>query len=161
MTRSKVSRRALKFDSLEEALIECDRLLRAGYQPSGSWTLAQMCRHLRLTIEANMDGYPAWMTLMGLPLRPFLRAFALPRILAGRSINGVRTAGRFVPPENLDDQDEVRLFEACVRDFQSYDKPLFAHPGFGRMTHEGFDRFHATHAAHHLSFLNPLNKDAS
>ncbi|MEL6104906.1 MAG: DUF1569 domain-containing protein, partial [Planctomycetota bacterium] len=34
-----------------------------GYQMHGNWTLAQVCRHLRLTQDASIDGYPGWMSL--------------------------------------------------------------------------------------------------
>lgn len=61
----------------------------------------------------------------------------------------------FVPPGGLDDSEEVRLFEVCVHEFEGHTKPLHPHPGFGRMTHEELGRFHAAHAAHHLSFLIP------
>lgn len=155
MTKNTYSRRELKLDLLEDALSECTRLLDSGYKQAGNWTLGQMCQHLRLTMEANMYGYPRWMTALGMPLRPILRAFALPRLLAGNSISGVRTAGMFVPPAGLDDNEQVRLFEVCVRDFENHAEPLHPHPGFGRMTNEEFNRFHAAHAAHHLSFLIP------
>ncbi len=155
MTKSTFSRRELKLDRLGEALSECTRLLGSGYTQAGNWTLSQMCQHLRLTMEANMHGYPRWMTVVGMPLRPILRAFALPRVLAGNSISGIRTAGMFVPPGGLDDTEQVKLFEECVREFEGQAEPLHPHPGFGRMTHEEFGRFHAAHAAHHLSFLIP------
>lgn len=155
MTKSISSRRELKLDRLGDALSECTRLIDSGYTQAGNWTLGQMCQHLRLTMEANMHGYPRWMTAVGMPLRPILRAFALPRILDGNSISGIRTAGMFVPPGGLDDTEQFRLFEECVREFENHAKPLHPHPGFGRMTHEEFGRFHAAHAAHHLSFLIP------
>jgi hypothetical protein len=155
VAQREASRRELRLDGLDDALSECARLLEVGYRQTGNWTLGQMCQHLRLTIEANMHGYPTWMNIVGLPLRPMLRAFALPRLLAGNSIGGIRTAGMFVPPADLDDRTEVRRLEACVGEFEKHADPLQPHPGFGRMTHEEFDRFHAAHAAHHLSFLIP------
>lgn len=148
-------RRELTLKNLDDAVLECRRLLATGYQSTGKWTLAQMCNHLRLTMQASMQGYPAWMTILGLPLRPLLRRFALPRLLAGNSINGVRTAGMFVPLDNLDDATELDQFEKCVCEFKQSSGPLHAHPGFGRMSHEEFNQFHAAHAAHHLSFLAP------
>jgi len=148
-------RRELTLDNLDDAVAECRRLLATGYQRRGAWTLGQMCRHVRLTMESNMEGYPLWMSVLGLPLRPLLRRFALPRLLAGNSISGVRTAGMFVPPAGLDDAAELERFEACVRAFKGGSGPLHPHPGFGRMSREGFERFHAAHTAHHLGFLEP------
>ena len=152
-------RQDLKLNTFEEVITECDRLLQSGYDMSGKWTLAQMCHHVRLTMESNMHGYPRWMTTLGLPLRPFLRKFALPRLLAGNSIKGVKTAGMFVPPSGLDDTNEVHMLKACIQKFDSHSQALHAHPGFGRMSHEEFARFHAAHAAHHLAFLTPSDQE--
>ena len=65
-----------------------------------------------------MNGYPGWMVLLGLPMRPILRRFVLPRLLEGNSVQGVRTAGMFVQPENLDDSSELEKFENCVTEFK-------------------------------------------
>ena len=83
-------RRKLSLDYLEDVILECERLLRTKYVSNGNWTLGQICQHLRLTIEANMNGYPGWMTIPGYPLRPFLRRFMLPRLLSGNSPAGIK-----------------------------------------------------------------------
>ena len=154
-------RRQLKLQQLPDVVLECEELLRTGYTQSGKWSLGQICRHIRLTIESNMDGYPTWMTVLGYPLRPILRRMALPKLLSGNSPNGVPTAGMFVPPGDLDDRDEVERFKECVTRFVESKAPLHGHPGFGNMTHAEFNHFHAAHAAHHLSFLHPETADAA
>jgi len=148
-------RRKLKLNTLDDVIAECSRLLENGYHPTGNWSLAQICAHLRLTMEANMQGYPRWMTAVGLPLRPLLRRFALPRLLAGNPIQGLKTAGMFIPADNLDDATELDKLEECALKFIESTEPLHAHPGFGMMSREQFTRFHAAHAEHHLSFLSP------
>lgn len=153
-------RRELTLADLDEVVNECKTLQDSGYTATGNWSLGQMCNHIRLTMESNMYGYPRWMMMLGFPLRPLLRRFALPRLLAGNSVNGVRTAGMFVPSDGLDDTMELEKFEKfekCVEEFQHSTGPLHAHPGFGKMSRVEFDRFHATHAAHHLSFLFPAS----
>lgn len=152
-------RRDLNFERLGDAVGEARSLLESGYTQAGNWTLGQVCRHMRLTIESNMQGYPGWMSVLGYPLRPLLRRFALPMLLAGNSPKGIRTAGMFVPPANLDDAQEVDRFQECVAAFLASDHPMHPHPGFGAMTNEGFHRFHAAHAAHHLGFLHPNNAE--
>lgn len=152
-TTSTPMRRELLLSSLDDVVEECRDLLESGYKARGNWTLGQMCRHIRVTMEANMHGYPRWMTTLGLPLRPVLRTFVLPRLLRGNSINGVKTAGMFVPPKDLDDATELDKLEVCVHEFKDSTSTLHAHPGFGRMDKERFNSFHAAHAAHHLSFL--------
>lgn len=154
-------RRNLKLDNLDDCVSECQRLLHTGYVRNGNWTLAQICAHLRLTIEANLNGYPTWMTVLGFPLRPLLRRFMLPRLLAGNSPSGVKTAGMFVPPAELDDAVEVDQFAQCVERFQSHSGELHPHPGFGRMDLQQFAAFHAAHAAHHLSFLATAEREST
>jgi hypothetical protein len=151
-------RRKLIFTNLDEALLEAKQLLKEGYAMTGKWSLGQICFHMRTTIEANMNGYPKWMTALGYPLRPFLRWLALPRLLSGKSPKGIKTAGMFVPPGHLDDAKEVELLNECVSKFLACSEPMHAHPGFGRMSKEEFVEFHAAHAAHHLSFLSPAKK---
>lgn len=146
-------RRELLLQTSADVNAECDRLLNVGYVRHGNWTLGQICRHLRLTIDANVDGYPWWMTFLGFPLRPFLSRIMLPRLLQGRSPSGVKTAGRFVPAADLDDASEVAALKRCFERYERHRDRLHPHPGFGALTPETFDRFHAAHAAHHLSFL--------
>lgn len=153
-------RRDLRLETLDAVLEECESLMSTGYERHGNWSLGQMCNHMRLTMESNMHGYPAWMSILGLPLRPILRRVALPRLLRGNSIKGVKTAGMFVPSDALDDAEELRKFRECIHAFVSTTSPLHPHPGFGRMSHEEFERFHAAHSAHHLAFLTPADDGA-
>jgi hypothetical protein len=95
------------------------------------------------------------MNILGFPLRPILRKFLLPQLLAGNSRAGFKTAGIFVPPEDVVDDEEVVRFKQCVAEFIAKDGEMHAHPGFGKMNKDGFNRFHAAHAAHHLGFLEP------
>ncbi|MEZ6097072.1 MAG: DUF1569 domain-containing protein [Pirellulaceae bacterium] len=148
-------RRNIQFARLDEVIDECHHLLQAGYRQNGNWTLGQICQHLRLTIEANIMGYPKWMTILGYPLRPILRRLLLPRLLGGQSPAGIRTAGMFVPLQTDGDREEVDALAACIDRFMGHDRKLHAHPGFGNMSHSEFEAFHAAHAAHHLSFLEP------
>ncbi len=146
-------RRELKLACLDDAIDECERLLETGYTKFGNWSLAQICCHLRLTIQSNMAGYPTWMTVLGYPLRPILRRFMLPRLLAGNSPTGIKTAGIFIPPDEGVDEQEFDRFKRCVAEFNAKNGTMHAHPGFGKMSKKEFGRFHAAHAAHHLSFL--------
>ncbi len=148
-------RRELQLANLDDVVGECDRLLESGYTKNGNWSLAQICLHIRLTIERNMNGYPTWMVVLGYPLRPIFRTFMLPKLLKFESPNGIPTAGIFVPPADVKDNDEVEKIAQCINEFKGQNAPLHGHPGFGNMTHEEYNRFHAAHAAHHLSFLRP------
>ena len=124
----------------------------------GNWSLGQACRHLRLTYDASIKGYPKWMSLFA-PARPLMRWLLLPRLLRGDSPAGIRTVAIFVPPADLDDAAEVIAYSESVERFQRHDGYLHPHPGFGKMDHSAFEQFHAAHAAHHLGFLTPNRRE--
>ena len=147
-------RRKILFADLLQAKEECERLAAAGYTRVGNWSLGQICHHLRVAQDASVEGYPTWM-LISLPLRPVLRWFMLDKLLRGDSPAGIRTAGIFVPPESSDEKVELEKFAASIERFRNHSGSLHSHPGFGRFTHEEFERFHAAHASHHLGFLLP------
>lgn len=151
-----ILRRQLELKNLDAVAEECRRLLQLGYTRNGNWALGQICHHIRLTIDASIDGYPKWMVVLGYPLRPFLCKFLLPRLIRGDSPSGIRTAPRFVPPPDLQDAEELKALEKSITRFYANTRALKPHPGFGTMSKESFDRFHAAHAAHHLSFLEEV-----
>ncbi|QEG20447.1 DUF1569 domain-containing protein [Mariniblastus fucicola] len=151
-------RRSLHLVKLADTVAESKRLLQSGYQKNGNWSLGQICRHLRLTIDANVNGYPKWMSL-ALPIRPVMRWLLLPRLLRGDSPSGIKTASIFVPQNDLNDAAEVELFATSVANFLNHDGRLFPHPGFGRLSKSQFEHFHAAHASHHLSFLSDVDQD--
>ncbi|QDV57409.1 DUF1569 domain-containing protein [Rosistilla oblonga] len=147
-----MSRRKIHFENLSDAAAQCDQLLQSGYERNGNWSLAQICNHMRMTIDSSIDGYPKWMAI-GKPLRPLLRWLMLPKLLRGDSPAGIKTASTFVPAEDLSDAEEVALFTESVRRFQTHTGYLHPHPGFGKFDHASLEQFHACHAAHHLGFL--------
>ena len=150
-------RRKLLLEDLEAVIAECEGLLGSGYTQNGKWSLGQICHHIRLTIDASVNGFPIWMILVGYPLRPFLRRWLLPRLLRGDSPSGIRTARRYEPPLDLDDAREVEALRQSISRFHESTQTPRAHPGFGTMPKGAFERFHAAHASHHLSFLGVLN----
>ncbi len=152
MSDSSKQRRRLEFPKLEMAITDAGQLVSYGYDQLGNWTLAQICCHLRLTVDASIDGYPRWMSLFA-PVRPVFRWLLLPRILRGDSLSGLPTSSIYVPPQGLADAEELELLDASVRRFSQHTGRLHAHPGFGVADRAGLERIHAAHAAHHLGFL--------
>lgn len=147
--------RRLHFDSLDQAGQAARSLLDSGYRAQGQWTLGQICRHLRLVQDPSIDGYPGWMSLFAF-LRPALRWYLLPKLFSQDSPRGIRTASAFVPPEKVDDAQEVELFEQSIARFLSHSGYFHPHPGFGSMSKQQLEALHAAHAAHHLRFLEPV-----
>jgi hypothetical protein len=147
--------RELHFDTLNGAIDEARTLLKSDYVRAGHWSLGQICRHLSLVQDPSVDGYPKWMSLFAF-LRPVMRRILLPKVLSGDSPRGIRTAATFVPPEELDDTQEVDAFAASVARFYAHLGEYAPHPTFGRLPRERIEQLHAAHAAHHLRFLKPL-----
>lgn len=65
---------------------------------------------------------------------------------------GVKTAPPFEPPASLDDREEAAWLRAAIVQDETSPGPAVAHPLFGEIPREEWDRFHCHHCAHHLSF---------
>jgi hypothetical protein len=144
--------RALRFENLDEAVVDARQLLAGGYEQHGNWSLGQICRHLVIVQNASLAGYPGWMSLFA-PLRPLVRWWLLPKVLGPSSPRGIRTASIFVPPSDLDDATEVDAFATSVNRLRQHEGNYIPHPGFGRLPRDKLLEVHAAHAAHHLRFL--------
>ncbi|MEO1616085.1 MAG: DUF1569 domain-containing protein [Planctomycetota bacterium] len=146
--------RKLRFDDLNQAVKDAQSLLASGYRRHGNWSLGQICRHLILVQDLSVDGYPRWMSFFAF-LRPVMRRLLLPKLLRGDSPRGIRTASMFVPPADASDFAEVDAFAQSVVRFQEHKGDYAPHPAFGRRTRQEIEEIHASHAAHHLRFLEP------
>jgi hypothetical protein len=144
----------LQFANLDEAVQEVRTLQHNGYTPCGEWSLGQICRHLTLVQTPSVDGYPAWMSLFAF-MRPAMRRWLLPKLRRPDSPRGIRTASIFVPPNQVDDHEELEAFARCVDRFHAHQGEYAPHPAFGRMSRAEIEEIHTLHAAHHLRFLQP------
>lgn len=146
--------RKLRFDDLDQAVQEAHSLLASGYRRHGNWSLGQICHHLILVQDPSVEGYPKWMSLFAF-LRPVMRRTLLPKLLGGDSPRGIRTASMFVPPDDVTDAGEVDAFARSVARFHEHEGDYAPHPAFGRLPRHRIEEIHASHAAHHLRFLQP------
>lgn len=144
----------LRLTDLDSAIREIEFIAVTGYEMHGNWTLAQICRHLRLTQDASIDGYPGWMSLF-MPLRPIIRGLLLKKLLKGDSKAGFPTSSDYVPEGDLEDQSEVEAYKTSVKRFRDHEGKFYPHPGFGISDRETLEQLHAAHAGHHLGFLSP------
>src|SRR5687767_287287 len=53
-----MTRRKLRFDSIDAAIDDIDKLHSCGYSRLGSWDLARTCDHLTLSMRMSLDGFP-------------------------------------------------------------------------------------------------------
>lgn len=160
--------RSLKFDSLEDAVAEAERLLASGYEARGKWSLAQACGHCSQWLQFGIDGkYP-----VPLFLKPVF--FVVSRISGqkmlrkiideGRMSAGMPTAPATVPLESKignaqrpapEDVAAVKELREVVERFNRHSGPIARSPVFGEMDKTTAQQLHRVHMAHHLGFLVP------
>ena len=148
------ARRTLRFDSLEDSLVEIRSLHETGYELVGNWDLSKACQHLTKTMRMSIEGAP-----FNLPffLKPIARWILFRSVMAGEPTRlPLKTVRQFLPDDSGMVIKDMADYELYVNKVMAADAPLLAnHPVFGRITKDEWRRFHAWHAAHHLSFLLP------
>lgn len=156
--RTVPDRRALRFERIDDALEEAERLLRAEREgrlrPGGNWTLGQALGHLATWANFALDGYPP-------EIRPPWPVRAVLRLVRGRIIEGGMTPGmrlRGVPggtvgTEVMSVDDGMVRFRAAFERLGST-APTIVNPVFGRLTHAQWIALNLRHAELHLGFFD-------
>lgn len=150
---ARMKRRTLRFHSFDEVLADADRLLAAGYDRAGSWSLAQAADHLTKVVAMSMDGFPSmlpWFMRLG------ARWFALGAILKHEQFTARITAPPYLQPaDGLEDREAVERLRAAAVRFAAHAGPLHPSPAFGTLTAVQWREVHLWHCEHHFSFLTP------
>ena len=152
-------RRQLKFDSLDAALVDAQKLLVIGYDKAGNWNLSQVCGHLANWLGYAMDGFPK----APLPIRMMLwtaRHTIGPGKLKQYLDNGEMGTGKPTMPQSVpapggDDSAGVARFRETVDRVRRFAGTPLPSPFFGPMDRDTWVKLNCVHAAHHLSFLLP------
>jgi hypothetical protein len=150
--------RSLRFESVEDALAEIDRIQsadgRGALKTVGNWTPGQILSHVAAWIEYGYDGYP---------LKPppfFIRwilKWQVKKYLRDGMPKGVRIPG---VPEGTYGADDIPTPAAAARLRQAFlrlkngEPARFDSPAFGRMSHDDRIRLNLRHAELHLGFLS-------
>jgi len=144
---TKIRRRKVQFDSLDEALAEVKRLHQEGYERAGNWSLGQACNHLsseiNMTLGAPLKYIPK--IVQRLSLGTFLRTVPLGKI--GTAL-GMRVPTVCPQNQSVDDSDGVDRLERAMTRLRE-----------AEATHLG--DFHRWHCEHHLSFLIPHSAESN
>src|SRR5262245_7088988 len=111
------TRRVLKFESLDEAVRDAERLSERGYEKAGNWDLAQCCHHLAVLMTYPLDGFPPFRFPASFGIRLLKWTVAkrwLRKVLAtGVWPAGTPTDGRTVPAAGGDDAAAVAKLKAA------------------------------------------------
>ena len=147
--------RRLRFDTIEAAVEEIDRLHACGYERLGTWDLARTCDHLTATMRMSLDGFPP-------DTRPFWPLRVLGPTVVKWSVLGLGRMPRGVPLPHpalgvTEPRAEQTAISHCVATFREVrDAGEFRrNPVMGDLSPKQWRRFHLVHAAHHLSLLVP------
>ena len=153
------ARRALRFDTINDALAEAERLVTAEREGRltcvGNWKLGQALGHLATWANFAQDGYPADVRAP-LPVRMVLRLMR-GMVLKKGMMPGVRIGklpGGTVGLEEMDAEEGLRRFRAAMERLRA-SPPTIPNPVLGPLTHEQWIQLNLRHAELHLSFQCP------
>jgi len=158
-TSSVNKRRRLRFASIDDALVEANRLVAAEREDRldcvGNWKLGQALGHLATWANFSFDGYPAEVRAP-LPVRLILRMLR-GTILNKGMMTGVRVGklpGGTVGLDQMEAEEGLRRFCAAFERLRTL-PPTIPNPVFGHLTHEQWIQLNLRHAELHLGFQCP------
>lgn len=148
-----MERRQLDFRDFDAIVADVDRLHTGGYEKVGKWDLAQVCRHLSITMEGSLHGagfQAPWLA------RKLFAPIFLRRILKSRRMPvGVKAPRPLLPKPVPETAAAVTEFQAWLRKVNAHEGTFAPHLFFGPLTPDQWRAIHQIHSAHHLSFLVP------
>lgn len=154
-----MARRALKFESLDAAVADAEKLLASGYDKAGQWSLGQCCGHLANWLGYAMDGFPKApppIRLMLWMARHSIGPGKLKQYLASGDMGtGKPTMPASIPSPDADDREGVQKYRETVERVNRFAGTPLPSPFFGPMDRDTWVKLNCVHAAHHLSFLAP------
>lgn len=149
ITDAKAQWRKQKFKSLDEVMVRVHGLV-PDHQTVGAWTLGQICHHLAAALNGSIDGFD-------LRNHRLKRLFIRKRMLRVALTKGIprnyTVDPGLTPPADVALLPAVDGLARAIERYRRHDGPLQAHPLFGRMPREVWDRVHLVHCAHHLRFV--------
>ena len=144
-------RRTLRFQSFDEIMPDVERLLE-GHSTVGTWSLAQICRHLA-TVARRVVDLPA-----STPSDPsqWVGEEQKRQVFdSGRLPEGIQGPPQIMPAEARGEREEAEGLRQAIAHYRASPGPVIPHRIFGPMSKEEWDRLQLIHHAHHLSFALP------
>jgi hypothetical protein len=144
-------RRTLRFNSFDEVMPDVERLLE-GHTTVGTWSLAQICRHLA-TVARRVVDLPA-----STPSDPskWLGEEKKRQVFeTGLIPEGLPGPPELMPPQGLDEREEAEGLRRAIAHFLASPGPVIPHRLFGPLSREEWHGLQLIHLAHHLSFASP------
>lgn len=147
-------RRSLRFEEVSQILPDVERLIPS-HRTLAKWSLAQICQHLADSVNGSIDGF----SLRRHRIKRFLfrKLLVVYTLRYGIPRNYLVDPG-IEPVADLDLDEAVARLARAMERYRSHVGPLQAHPLFGKMPRDIWDRIHCIHCAHHLSFVLPTRQ---
>jgi hypothetical protein len=156
MATADITRRQLRFESLDDILRDAERLAARPHRTAGNWSYGQILRHLAKGADACFDGFgptfvPWW-------ARWFVAPVVKKRFLRETMRAGIKVPEKvttLLPEADVSVAAGLQHLRQALARFQSEtpDKP---HPFLGRLRNK--DEYVALmlrHSELHLSFVHP------
>ncbi len=145
-------RREIRFESFDEVLADATARAR-DHRTIGAWTLGQICRHLADSFHGSIDGFD----LSNHRLKRFFIRRQMLRVALTKGIPRNYTVDPAITPgADVALGPAIDGLGVAIERYRGHAGELKAHPLFGRMPRNVWDRVHRVHCAHHLSFALPV-----
>ena len=158
-TATSVQRRTLRFETLDAAIAEAERLATVERQGklrrAGNWPLGQTLGHLATWAAFALDGYPPEVH-PPFPIRLVGRMMRN-RILTKGMMAGIkvgRIPGGTLGLEPMDAEEGLRRLREIYARLQAT-RPAIANPVFGELSHGQWIQLNLRHAELHLGYQVP------
>jgi hypothetical protein len=152
MDTTKVKRRQVRYQSLQELLDDASKQATSQVATSGNWSQGQIFEHLARNIDRSIDGYSH---RVALPFRLLGRFIFKKKILRNGMSPGFqlpRKAADELVPTPCEAAAALEHLRRAVARLQT-DSNRVSHPFFGKMTLAEWEQLHLKHAELHMSFI--------
>jgi hypothetical protein len=144
-------RRSLSFDNYLQVVAHV-RELAPAHHTTADWSLAQICHHLTASFIGSMEGFD----LSNHRLKRLLLKRKMLQVALSKGIpRNYMVDPNLTPPPEVDLQEAIHALANAIQRYENHRGVLHAHPLFGKMSREVWDKVHCVHCAHHLSFVIP------
>ena len=155
-----VSRRALRFSSIEDLAADLDNIEAAAkantLTVTGNWTAGQILEHCNILFKGAIDGFPGQAPLF---VRVIVKLFFKKKALSGEPLKPGIKLGKgtewLLPNNDVGVDQGIAMLRASVdRVLNGDEKFKHASPAFGELTHEEWTILQLGHCSMHMSFID-------
>jgi hypothetical protein len=154
-TGSVTGRRHLRFNGLDDILVDVDRLASSsGVRTLGNWSAGQVLEHLANVMNKSIDGFESpFPPVLRLVMRLFFKQRLLNKPMAPGFKLPAKAAAELVP-DSASFETGVQSIRQAIKRLQT-ESQRAPHAVLGPLTLDEWNRLHCRHSELHLSFLVP------